>query len=42
MFLPNTWVNPLKDKKAKKVSHGFIELIRECKRKPNISRKGIL
>ena len=29
------WVEPLKDKKAKTVLYGFIELANESKRKPN-------
>ena len=31
------WVKPLKDKKAKTVLHGFIEIVNESKRKPNKS-----
>ena len=35
MFSPNLLVLNLKDKKAKTVLHGFIEIVTESKRKPN-------
>ena len=35
VFTKYVWVKPLKDKKAKTVLHGFIEEVRESKRKPN-------
>ena len=35
IFSEYEWVNPLKDKKYKKVLNGFIKIINESKRKPN-------
>ena len=29
------WIKPLKDKKAKTVFHGFIEIVNKSNRKPN-------
>ena len=35
VFTKYAWVNPWKDKNAKTVLHGFIEIVNESKRKPN-------
>ena len=35
IFTKYDWVKPLKDKKAKIVFHGFIEIVNESKRKQN-------
>ena len=35
VFTKYAWVNPLKDKKAKTIHHGFIEIVNESKPKPN-------
>ena len=35
VFTKYVWVKPLKDKKAKTVYHGFIEIAIESKRKPD-------
>ena len=35
VFIKYVCVKPLKDKKAKIVFHGFIEIVNESKRKPN-------
>ena len=34
VFTKYAWVKPLKDKKAKTVLDGFIEIVNESKRKP--------
>ena len=36
VFTKYTWIKPLKYKKAKTVLHGFIEIVTESKRNPNI------
>ena len=35
-FTKNVWVKRLKDKKAKTVLNGFVEIVNKSKRKPNI------
>ena len=35
VFIKHAWVKTLKDKKAKTVLYGFIEIVNECKPKPN-------
>ena len=35
VFTKHTWVKRMKDKKAKIVLHGFIEIANKSKRKPN-------
>ena len=35
IFTKNAWVKSLKDKKAKAVPHGFIEIVNIFKHKPN-------
>ena len=35
VFTKYSWVKPLKDKKAKTVLRGFIEIVDEFKNKPN-------
>ena len=35
IFIKYAWVRPLKDKKAKTVIHGFVEVVNKSKRKPD-------
>ena len=35
VFIKHAWVKTLKDKKSKTVLYGFIEIVNECKPKPN-------
>ena len=35
VFTKHAWVNLLKDKKAKTVLRGFVEIVNKSKRKPN-------
>ena len=35
VFTKYAWVKPLKDKKAKTIIYGYIEIVNESKRKPN-------